>query len=247
MNSSRTFQEDDENDTHLFTKAEEYVLKNHPNPDRIGCPVPATLRAFVEAPRKVQLSELNGLHVLRCAECTRDLIELRRQRMKEMQAPPIQAAQSIFWKWKFAGIAACLSLIAFTWALLHQRERKGEAARFSIASTNPVSVLIDLSGDGVSRGNEAFAPRPINLPSRLLTLHLLLPYYSPSGTYRIFLSRDKSTSSLIASAEGAATTDGPHTELRVEINLNQVESGRYFLGTQRLGDRAPYFYPISIN
>jgi hypothetical protein len=247
VNNSRTFQEDDENDTLLFTKAEEYVLKNHPNPDRIGCPGPATLRAFVEAPRNVELAELNGLHIMRCAECTRDLIELRRQRTRDMQSPRIRLARSIIWNWKLAGIAACLSLIAFTWSALQQRERTEEVARLSSASNNSVSMLVDLSSDGVSRGTEASAPHPILLPSRLLNLHLILPYYSPSGTYRIFLTRDKSTSSLVASAEGTATADGPHLELHVEMNLNQVQAGNYLLGTQRLGDGAPYYYPVTIN
>lgn len=247
MNNSRTFQEDDENDTLLFTKAEEYVLKNHPNPDRIGCPGPATLRAFVEAPRNVELAELNGLHIMRCAECTRDLIELRRQRMRQMQSPPIRVARSMFWNWKLAGIAACLSLIAFTWSALHYRERTEEVAHLSSTSNNSVPLLLDLSSDGVSRGTEGSAPHPILLPSRLLNLHLILPYYSPTGTYRIFLVRDKSTSSSIASAEGTATADGPHTDLHVEMDLNQVQAGSYLLGTQRVGDGAPYYYPVTIN
>ena len=247
MKSFRTFREDDENDTHLFNKAEEFVLKNHPNPDRIGCPGPATLRAFVESPRNVELSELNDLHILRCAECTRDLIELRRERTRGLQARPVLAARSILGNWKLAGIAACLSLVALSWSVWHQRERNEEVARLSSASISRIPVLVDLTSDGASRGAEASASGPIRLPRRALNLHLLLPYYSPSGTYRIFLARDKSTSSLIVSTEGIATADGPRTELQIELDIDQVGTGKYFLGTQRLGDGAPYYYPVSID
>lgn len=247
MKSLRSFQEDDENDTHLFTAAEEYVLKNHPNPERIGCPGPATLREFVEAPGDLELSELNDIHIMQCAECTRDLIELRRQRSKERHSPPIRMAKSIFWNWKLAGIAACLCLFAFCLSLRYQRDRQEEVARLSNVASIPVAVLVDLSGDGVERGTEKSEPHPISLPNQLLKLHLMLPYYSPSGRYCIFLATKKDTTSLIASTEGTATANGPHTELNIEIDLRQVEPGNYFLGTQGLGQGAPYYYAVTIN
>ena len=74
---------DDDNDTALFERLQKQVLQNCPNPERVGCPPPAVLKAFVEAPAKVTLEELNGLHILKCAECTRDLMELRRIRQEK--------------------------------------------------------------------------------------------------------------------------------------------------------------------
>jgi hypothetical protein len=244
VNSFRSFQEDDEDDTHLFSKAEEYVLKNHPNPDRVGCPGPATLRAFVDAPGKVELSELNDLHILQCAECTRDLIELRRQRARELKARPVGSS---LWNWRFAGIAASLCVIAFSLFILYQRGRNERAASLSSAPSIAILATVDLSGDGVERGTEISPPHAISLPSRLLNLHLLLPYYSPSGSYRIFLTKEKSVASLMASAEGIATADGPRTELTVEIDLRHVKAGSYFLGTQHHGEDPLYYYPVTIN
>jgi hypothetical protein len=72
--------EDDDNDTALFERLQEQVLKNCPNPERIGCPPHAILEAFVESPATVTPDDLNGLHILKCAECTRELIDLRRNR-----------------------------------------------------------------------------------------------------------------------------------------------------------------------
>ena len=74
------FLEDDDNDTALFERLQEQVVKNCPNPERVGCPPHAILEAFVESPAGVTLEDLNGLHILKCAECTRDLIELRHKR-----------------------------------------------------------------------------------------------------------------------------------------------------------------------
>ena len=74
------FANDDENDTLLFEKLQEHILTHYPNPERIGCPDPAILKKFADTPREVGLPNLNELHIFKCAECTRTLIELRRQR-----------------------------------------------------------------------------------------------------------------------------------------------------------------------
>jgi hypothetical protein len=70
---------DDQNDTLLFEKLEEYILAHYPNPERVGCPSLEVLKRFSDAPREVNLSDLKNLHIFKCAECTRALIELRRQ------------------------------------------------------------------------------------------------------------------------------------------------------------------------
>jgi hypothetical protein len=97
VNRSQLFQGDDDDDSKLFRKAEEYVLENFPNPDRIGCPGPAVLRAFVESPEEIDLTDLCGLHILHCAECTRDLIKLRRERERRLGASGIQG-RVLRWK-----------------------------------------------------------------------------------------------------------------------------------------------------
>jgi len=82
----RPFSNDDENDTLLFEKLEEHILAHYPNPQRIGCPDPAVLKKFADTPREVELPDLNDLHIFKCAECTRTLMELRQQRE---QAKPL--------------------------------------------------------------------------------------------------------------------------------------------------------------
>lgn len=83
MNKIHPFESDDKNDTHLFAEMQRYVLEHYPNPQRIGCLHHDTLTLFVEAPAKLDLSDPKYLHILECAECTRELIELRRSREAE--------------------------------------------------------------------------------------------------------------------------------------------------------------------
>jgi len=76
---------DDDNDTLLFEKLQEHVLAHYPNPERKGCPDPAVLKSLLDDPKDVTLAALNDLHVFKCAECTRLLMELR-QKKKQREA-----------------------------------------------------------------------------------------------------------------------------------------------------------------
>jgi len=119
VNRSHLFQGDDDNDSKLFRKAEEYVLKHCPNPDRIGCPGPAVLRAFVEAPKQTELADICGLHILRCAECTRDLIKLRRER-EERLPRSAKATRSRQWRavpLLLGLVSALIGIVALLWFL----------------------------------------------------------------------------------------------------------------------------------
>ena len=80
MDKYRSFFQDDEDDTLLFEKLQENVLERYPNPERKGCFDHSTLEKWVCSPEKLDLSDPKYLHVLKCAECTRELIELRRLR-----------------------------------------------------------------------------------------------------------------------------------------------------------------------
>ncbi len=80
MNKIPPFGSDDKNDTHLFDEMQRYVLEHYPNPQRIGCLDHDTLVLVVGAPAALDLSDPKYLHILECAECTRDLIEIRRLR-----------------------------------------------------------------------------------------------------------------------------------------------------------------------
>ena len=76
---------DNEDDSLLFEKLQEQVLAHYPNPERKGCPDLAVLRNLIDNPSDVTLAELNDLHIFKCAECTRLLMELQ-QKKKQREA-----------------------------------------------------------------------------------------------------------------------------------------------------------------
>jgi hypothetical protein len=241
----RNFVRDDENDTLLFEKLQEHVLEHYPNPDRVGCFDRATLITFVETPGKLNLEDPKYLHVFRCAECTRDLMELRQLREERLQqAPPPPSRQSSRWWW-YAGIAAAVAVVAVLIGVSrkHYTAQSVETAQ----SEAPVSVSVDLSADGLARdGGGGDAPAPVPLPRRVIDLRLVLPYYSPAGNYRVTLSRGQSQNQVEASGSAPATVQGSHTELRVRLDLRRLTPGGHYLGTAREGDGAPYYYPLII-
>ena len=76
---------DNEDDSLLFEKLQEHVLAHFPNAERKGCPDPAALKNLIDNPSGVTLAELNDLHIFKCAECTRLLMELQ-QKKKQREA-----------------------------------------------------------------------------------------------------------------------------------------------------------------
>jgi hypothetical protein len=98
------FFKDDDDDTLLFEKLQEHVLERYPNPERKGCIDHSTLKTWVYSPQKMDLSDPKYLHVLKCAECTRELIELRKRRDAERKARVTARPRT----WRWAGIAAVL-------------------------------------------------------------------------------------------------------------------------------------------
>jgi hypothetical protein len=245
VNNLRTLVEDDDNDSLLFERLQQNALKNCPNPARIGCPDYATLKAFVEAPRTVDLDALNDIHIMKCAECTRELIELRRvrdeRRAKEAAIPSSWLASPV---WKSAAIAVSLCaivIIGLNWRNLISRSSQ----RDEVATA--VSVTVDLSGDGVSRSTEAPKEDPsVTLPRKRVHLHMVLPFFSPAGDYKVTLTRDKSLGKVQAQGGGTATAQGPRTDLTVDLDLRRLSAGTYYLGAERIGDGGPYFYPVII-
>jgi hypothetical protein len=189
---------------------------------------------------------MNDLHVMTCAECTRDLIELRRERQIALKETSLASRTRQRFNWSLGVVAASICFVAV--GLFVTTRRDPEASQVSaISTTVPVATMVDLSVDGVSRGAEERSESPVALPRKLLDLHIRLPYFSPSGSYRIFLSKQKDRSSSIVSATAAATVNGSKTDLQIRLDLSKLSAGDYFLGTQRAEDESANFYAVSVN
>ena len=244
MDGRQSFLQDDDDDSLLFEKLQEHVLERYPNPERKGCIDHTTLETWVYSPRKLDLSDPKYLHVLKCAECTRELIELRKQRdARRVAQIGNQAARARNWRW--AGLAAVLVCSIALGGVAYWRMHSPNSNSASVPAT-PVALMIDLSQAGTTRGGETSAVPPVALPRRVVAAHILLPYFSPGGRYVVSVTMDKDGSPAKAEGIGTANVTGFHADLTVTLDLRNLPKGTYYLATNHESDRASYYYPITI-
>jgi hypothetical protein len=242
------FSQDDNDDTLLFEKLQERVLEQYPNPDRIGCFDHSTLEAWVNTPEKLDLSDPKYLHVLKCAECTRELIELRRCRNEQTERAlvpqiPNRATRALSWRWAaFASVLLCCLAVAgvFYW------RTHSIGTPTQVAESTPVAVTIDLSQAGTTRGSDTSTVATVVLPRRVVTAHVVLPNFSPGGDYAVSVTTDRSGTSEKETGRAVANVQGFHADLTVALDLRSLQPGTYFLATTHEGDPASYFYPLTV-
>jgi hypothetical protein len=214
-------------------------------PQRKGCPDYATLKAFVAKPREVRLSDLNDLHIFECAECTRELIELRRLREETLRQDASAPAMPKVRGRGFGTIAASVCAIALIGAVIWGTHDGKYFQR--IPDDAAILLTLDLNGEGLRRGADSRATQgPISFPRRLINLHLILPHYSPAGEYRITVSHEKGLTPL-REVHAHAVAQGTRTELRVNLDLRLLSPGPYDLCTAWDGGSATNSYPFSLN
>jgi hypothetical protein len=246
VDERQSFFQDDDNDTLLFEKLQEHVLEKHPNPERVGCIDHATLKTWVYSPQKLDLSDPKYLHVLKCAECTRDLIELRKQRNEEKSragGPKAGTRERQDWRW--AGIAAVLLCCLAIGGVAYWRIHSAISSSQTIPAT-PVAETIDLSQAGTTGGGETSTVPPVILPQRVVAAHILLPYFSPGGKYAVSVTTDRNGSAAKAEGSGSANVNGFHADLSVTLDLRNLPQGTYYLATTHEADRASYYYPLTV-
>ena len=247
MDERQSFFEDDDDDTLLFEKLQEHVLEKYPNPERIGCIDHSTLKTWVYTPQKLDLSDPKYLHVLKCAECTRELIELRRLRNEQSAQAnvgvPSHAGPVANWRWAvLASVLLCCLAVA---GVIYWRTHS-VAKPVQVAQSAPAAVTIDLSQAGTTRGTETTTVPVVVLPRRVVSAHVILPNFSPGGNYVVSVTTDRNAGSEKATGRAVANVQGFHADLTVALDLRSLPPGTYFLATTHEGDPASYFYPLTV-
>jgi hypothetical protein len=244
VDERQAFLQDDDDDSLLFKKLREHVVERYPNPERKGCIDHSTLETWVYSPRKLDLSDPKYLHVLKCAECTNELIELRQQRDARRRAQiGNEATRARNWRW--LGIAAVLVCSIAIGGVAYWRLHSPTSSSATIPAT-PVALTIDLSQAGTTRGGETSTVPPVTLPRRVVAAHILLPYFSPGGKYVVSVTMDKDGTPARAEGTGTAAVNGFHADLPVILDLRNLPQGTYYLATTHDGDRASYYYPLTL-
>jgi hypothetical protein len=248
VDERQSFFEDDDDDTLLFEKLQEHVLEKYPNPERIGCIDHSTLKTWVYSPQKLDLSDPKYLHVLKCAECTHELIELRRLRNEQSEGANIGVlsrqypASNRLWAVFASVILCCLAVAGVIYWRTHY-----VATPAQVAESTPVSVTIDLSQAGTTRGTDTTTVPAVVLPRRVVISHMILPNFSPGGNYVVSVTTDRNGTSEKAGGRAVANVQGFHADLTVSLDLRSLPPGTYFLATTHQGDPASYFYPLTVH
>jgi len=245
VDNHQNFVEDDDNDTALFERLQKRVLENCPNPERVGCPSPAILRAFVEDPASVTPAELNELHILKCAECTRELMTLRgkRESIKISNLPTLERNRPHL-AWREVVLTVMCGVIVA--AVVHLG---GDLFRTRTTTTKDaiVSKAIDLSSYAATRGSEqGGGDQVISLPRTKLDLDLLLPYPSKAGRYRVTVTKHEDGTEVLTAVTGTTVVAGTRTKLRIVLDLSEFSPGRYYLDLIEQSESEPQLFPIDL-
>jgi hypothetical protein len=141
-----------------------------------------------------------------------------------------------------AAILLCCIAVA---GVTYWRIQSQAASTMGITAA-PVAMTIDLSQAGTTRGGETSTVPPVALPRRVITAHVLLPYFSPGGKYVVSVTMDRNGGHTKAEGQGIANINGFHANLSVSLDLRALPMGTYYLATTHQGDQASYYYPLTV-
>jgi hypothetical protein len=204
----------------------------YPNPERVGCPGSAALRAL--AAKQVDLNGARGwiLHLGSCSPCFIEYAKFQRdvQRRKALQFVLASAALLILaaigaWAWK-----------------VHWFYRTGR----NVATNVPYQkVAVDLRNRLILRGEEGSSANsgPIELPRGQLDLTLLLPRGSEPGNYEVGVSTE--LEKPLVTTTGLAVNGNAITALNVKLGTAKLNPGTYLLTIGRAGS-GPTEYPLIV-
>ena len=186
------------------------LLKDFPNPNRIGCPGAEVLKKI--ASRELPLSEAEKWldHLGSCSPCYRDFSQFRAEYRQRRTRIILAAAASV------------LIIVGLTtWEILRQH------------NSGQISAVVDLRDRSMTRGTEAPpSEAPIEIPRKISHLDIYLPFGSSDGSYDVRIAG--ANSNLLFNTTGVATVKSGITLLRVEANLRLVP-GSYVLQIRKAG------------
>ncbi len=183
------------------------LLKDFPNPERIGCPGADVLKKI--GSRDMPLSEAQKWldHLGSCSPCYADF-----KRFQE--AFERQRRQ----RWLAAAAGILLAVVVLGWALLHKRNES------FVAQT----AVLDLRDRSVARGGEPTpGEQPLELSRRVKHLNVYLPLGSAEGPYELRIAI--TTGSAIFTTNGVASLKDGVTSIEAAVDLSSASSGRYVL------------------
>ena len=187
------------------------LLKEYPNPDRVGCPGLDVLRRI--ASRDMQLSEADKWldHLGSCSPCYRDFLQFQSAHRARRRQALLAIAASILVVASLAG-----------WAVLRQHKQS------LVAQTS----VLDLRNRSLSRGGESNpAEPPLEVNRGVTHLTVYLPLGSADGPYEMRIATTAGgtvlTTSIVASLKDGITS------LEAAVELSRASPGQYVFQVRR--------------
>jgi hypothetical protein len=187
------------------------LIKDFPNPERIGCPGAAVLKKI--ASHKMPLSEAEKWldHLGSCSPCYADFKQFG-------EAFERQRRQS----WLAAAAGILLAVGVLGWALLHKRNES------FVAQT----AVLDLRDRSVARGGEPTpGEQPLELSRAVKHVNVYLPLGSAEGPYELRIAI--TTGSAIFTTNGVASLKDGVTSIEAAVDLSSESPGRYVLQVRK--------------
>ena len=198
---------------HMLDALGRGLLRDFPNPERVGCPPPEVLKGI--ASRRVPLAEAEKWldHLGSCSPCYRDFTQF--QKRQEFRKKSVLLAIA-------ASILVCASLGG--WAFV----------RWHNSSQGVQTATLDLRNWSVARGAEPNPNLPpVELNRRASSLTILLPVGSAAGAYEIRIVTR--SGNPVLEANGTAELQNGITRLQVTARLRALSPGSYVLQIRKAG------------
>lgn len=196
----------------IAAAVQQTILNNFPNPNRVGCPGEARVRAV--AARSAIVEDDDWQHITHCSECYREFLDAKEQiRRSGRRARTLGL---------IGGTALLLLVVA---VIGYQYFDQGRLGRETVAISY-VPAALNLKDASEVRGDANTSNREIpTVPRQHLELTVILPFGTEAGVYQ-FAFKDAS-GHVLASGQANATLQKGTTEFTVRVDLSNVASGDY--------------------
>ena len=195
------------------------------------CPDEAFLRALARRSKSIALSDPRVDHAATCPNCMNRLLALRQERQSQRRKLA----------WALAG-AACIILVVGVVAWSRYESQKQQM----LAQTQPVPETVDLWNAATYRGQQPGQLQAVLLPAARVHLTIILPRFSLAGQYLVAVTRDQNGNGVVGEGTAATVASGDQQKVSVDLDLQSVKTGAYFLSTTHEQDQTAYYYPLQI-
>jgi hypothetical protein len=227
----------------LQREIRESIRRNHPNPERIGCPGSEKLRGMADS--TIPPSDPAYKHVMECSPCYEELMAFS-VAAEARKAESISRRRLILVGTMAAAvvIAAAIAAYVYIGPSSQPRQSPGQIAgggnpkqplqKSGAADGLSVAMLnLDSETSLRSNGDQPRTTELQRLPRKRLDLTVNLPRGLEAGTYELVLS--KSDGPPLLAMTGDAKIEGGLTMLHVQPDLSQLAPGQYRLRIRRDG------------